>query len=168
MSAKTSTIELTNNWLKIRKLFSKAFSSNFHVTIASVDPENEVTATPIGSLFLNFDQTGFYFEKYPAKLVQAARLQSKICVLAVNSSPFFWLSALFTNRFAKYPAVKLYGRLGQKRLATDIELKLLRRRMRFTAGLKGHDYLWGKMKQVREIHFEKAELINLGNMTENL
>ena len=158
-------MDLSSNWDKIRLHFNKSFRSNFHVSIASVTSDNIPTVTPIGSLFLNNDQTGFYFEKYPAKLPMYSKINKKICVLAVNSNRWFWVNSLFKGRFSSYPGIKLYGKLGEKRKATEIDIKRLSRRMKMTRGMKGHRYLWGSMTMVREIEFTKAEQINLGEMT---
>lgn len=161
-------MELKANWSKIRQHFNRSFSSNYHVTIASVDSESNPTLTPIGSLFLNADQTGFYFEKYLTKLSTYAKINRKICVLAVNSNVWFWIKSLFRGRFNTYPAIKLYGKLGQKREATSIEISRLNKRMKATKAMKGNTYLWGDMQFVREITFTKAEKINLGEMTQGL
>lgn len=161
-------MDIKTNWNKIRLHFSKSFRSNFHVSIASVDSENNPTVTPIGSLFLNKNLTGFYFEKYPSKLPVYAKINRKICVLAVNSSTWFWIKSLIRGKFKNYPAIKLYGELGQKREATKIEITRLNKRMVTTKGMKGNTYLWGDMKLVREITFTKAEKINLGEMTKDL
>ena len=161
-------MDVRTNWNAIRKHFNNSFRSNFHVSIASVDHESHPTVTPIGSLFINDDQTGFYFEKYPQKLPKHAEENSNICVLCVNSSSGLWLKSLFKNKFSNYPGIKLYGQLGNKRNATDRELDRLRRRMRATNLLKGNTYLWGDMQYVREVTFTKAEKINLGKMTNDL
>lgn len=161
-------MDIEAEWEEIRRHFKRSFSTNFHVSIASVDSKNEPTVTPIGSLFLNDDKTGFYFEKYPTKLPRYAGINKKVCVLAVNSGRVFWLKSLFTGKFSKYPAIKLYGELGERRKATAIEKKRLDRRMAPTRGLKGNKYLWEDMPFIREIHFAKAEKINLGDMTRHL
>ncbi|MCK5206508.1 MAG: hypothetical protein KAQ79_00760 [Cyclobacteriaceae bacterium] len=161
-------MDIKINWKKIKLHFSKSFRSNFYVSIASVDSENNPTVTPIGSLFLKNNQTGFYFEKYPSKLPIYAKINRKICVMAVNSSMWFWIKSLIKGKFNNYPAIKLYGELGQKREATKIEITRLNRRMKTTKGMKGNTYLWGDMKFVREISFKKAEKINLGEMTKDL
>ena len=158
-------MDLSSNWDKIRLHFNKSFRSNFHVSIASVTSDNIPTVTPVGSLFLNNDQTGFYFEKYPTKLPMYSKINKKICVLAVNSNRWFWINSLFKGRFSSYPGIKLYGKLGGKRKATEIDIKRLNRRMKMTKGMKGHKYLWGSMTIVREITFTKAQQINLGEMT---
>lgn len=161
-------MDIKTNWQKIRTHFNKSFSSNFYVSIASVDSENNPTVTPIGSLFLNDNQTGFYFEKFPSKLPKHSTHNPKICVLGVYSGRFFWIKALFRGKFTNFPAIKLYGKLGERRKANEIEITRLNRRMKLTNGLKGNTYLWKKMEFVREIKFSKAEKINLGKMTEEL
>ncbi|NJN28930.1 MAG: pyridoxamine 5'-phosphate oxidase family protein [Cyclobacteriaceae bacterium] len=150
-------MDLVKDWLEIRKHFNKSFRSNFYVSIASVDKDNHPTITPIGSLFLNRNRTGFYFEKYLTKLPQHAQYNNKICVLAVNSNTWFWVKSLFKGRFNSYPAIKLYGELGERREASEIEITRLQRRMKATQGTKGNKYLWGDMQFVRDVKFTKAE-----------
>lgn len=159
-------MDIKKDWQAIRKHFNRSFRTNFHFSIASVNEKGEPTVTPIGSLFLNDNQAGFYFEKYPTKLRQHAEINKNICVLAVNSNTLFWLKALFKGKFNRYPAVKLYGELGRRREANEKEINRLNKRMRATRGLKGNSYLWGEMNYVREVTFTGAEEINLGKMTE--
>lgn len=161
-------MDIKSNWKEIKRHFNKSFRTNYHVSIATVDKNNNPTVTPIGSLFLNNNQTGFYFEKYPTKLPVNIQSNPNVCVLAVNSNIWFWLKSLFIDEFKNYPAIKLYGQLGDKRKATDIEIKRLNRRMKSTKGFKGNSYLWGKMDYVRDISFSRAEKIHLGAMTEKL
>jgi hypothetical protein len=161
-------MNITTAWPVIRKHFNRSFRSNFHVSVASVNEHGQPTVTPIGSLFLNEKQTGFYFEKFPSKLPAHAQVNKNICVLAVNSNTRFWLISLFKKKFKSHPAIKLYGTLGARRQATEKEIKRLNRRMKATKGLRGNTYLWGKMETIREINFSKAEKINLGEMTEHL
>jgi len=161
-------MDIRTNWSAIRKHFNTSFRSNFHVSIASVDKDHNPTVTPIGSLFLNDDLSGYYFEKYPQKLPSIVDINPNVCILCVNSSTGFWLKSLLKNKFNKYPGIKLYGQLGEKRNATDRELKRLKRRMKATNLLNGNSYLWGDMQSVREINFIKAEKVNLGKMTKDL
>ena len=161
-------MDIERDWPAIKMHFRVSWKSNLHVTIASVNNENKPTATPIGSLFLNADAAGFYFEKFPSRLPQDAVHHPDICVLAVNSSSWFWLVSLFKGRFNTYPAIKLYGILGEKRKATPEEKNRLLKRMRRTNRFKGHRYLWQNMDAIREIKFIRAEKINLGTMTSEL
>ena len=161
-------MDINTDWKKIREHFNKSFRSNFYVSIASVDSKNNPTVTPIGSLFLNDNQTGFYFEKFPSKLPEHANNNPNVCLLAVNSGRLFWLKALFREKFSDFPAIKLYGELREKRKATEKDIKRLNRRMKRTKGLKGSTYMWSNMEFVREIKFTKAEKIHLGKMTSDL
>ena len=159
-------MDIKTDWSIIRKHFNKSFSQNLFIPIASVDSDNKPTVTPIGSLFLNDNQTGFYFEKYPTKLPLHAKTNQSICALAVNSGKWFWFISLFNGKFKTNPAIKLYGQLGERRKATEKEISRLNRRMKVTNGLKGNTYLWKNMGFVRDISFTKAETIKLGKMTE--
>ena len=161
-------IDIAENWKEIRAHLRICIKRNMHVTIASVDTHQVPTVTPIGSLFLNDDQTGFYFEKFTTKLPRNSKNNRNICILVVNTGKWFWIKSLFKGRFDTYPAIKLYGELGEKRDATPKEYRAFQRRVRSTKRLKGHQYLWTEMAQIREIRFTKAEQINLGKMTKNL
>lgn len=161
-------MDIINNWPQIRKHFNKSFKSNFHTAVASVSKDNLPDVTPIGSLFLNRDQSGFYFEKYPKTLAGNTEYNPNICILGVNSNIWFWLRSLFKGRFKTYPAVKLYGKAGERRPATDKEISYLNRRMKATSGLKGNSYLWGDMQYVRDLTFYDAKITLIGKMTENL
>lgn len=161
-------MDIVKDWLNIRKHFSKSFFSSLHFSIASINEENVPTVSPIGTVFLNKNQTGFYFEKFIKSIPKNSTLNNNICVLAVNSSKRFWLKSLFKEQFYTHPAIKLYGKIGQRRKATPLELRALNRRMRFTKLLKGHKYLWNDMQYIREITFYKAEKMNIGKMTTNL
>lgn len=124
---KEIAMDLDKDWDRIRKHFNKSFSSNFYVSVASVDAENNPTVTPIGSMFLNDNQTEFYFEKFPSILPQHAAQNPNVCLLAVNSGRLFWIKAMFKGSFAGYPAIKLYGKLGVKRKASEKEIARLNR-----------------------------------------
>lgn len=157
-------MDIINDWKIIKKHVSDCFKTSLHVSIASVSTDGTPKITPIGTLFLNDNQTGFYFEKFSSGLSNNVENNSKICVLAVNSSKIFWIKSLFNGQFKKHPALKIYGELGEKRKASESELYALRRRMRSTKRLKGHQYLWQDMDLVREVTFTKVEKMKLGKM----
>ena len=161
-------LDIVKDWQKIRMHFNKSFRSNFHVSVATVNAENLPDVTPIGSLFLNKDQTGFYFEKYPTSIPDNAESNNNICILSVNSGILFWLKALFKGSFNFYPALKLYGTLEEKRNATELETARLNKRMKASRGLKGNNYLWSDMPYVRDIRFTHAKVTELGKMTADL
>ncbi|CAL2101567.1 Pyridoxamine 5'-phosphate oxidase family protein [Tenacibaculum sp. 190130A14a] len=162
-------MDIKKNWKIIRRHVTASFKTSLHVSIATVSKDNTPLVTSIGTLFLNKDQTGFYFEKFSSKLTSNVEVNNQVCVLAVNSSRWFWIKSLYKNKFEKHPALKLYGELGLQRKASDQELSRLERRMKLLKGLKGHTYLWGKgMDTVREIRFNKVEKMKLGIMTAEL
>ncbi|MBC8754802.1 pyridoxamine 5'-phosphate oxidase family protein [Kordia sp. YSTF-M3] len=158
-------MNIDNDWKIIRKHVNDSFKTSLHVSIATVDSENNPTVTPIGSLFLNRDQSGFYFEKFTSKLPLNATENNNVCVLAVNSSKWLWLKSLWKGTFKKHLALQLYGTLGERRIATEIELSRLSKRMKLTKKLKGNTYLWSDMKYVREIKFHNVAKMKLGKMT---
>ena len=158
-------MEINKEWLTIKKHVKNSFKSNLHVSIASVNEKNEPVVTPIGTLFLNDDLTGFYFEKFTLGLSNYSDENNKVCVLAVNSNKFFWIKSLFKGRFIKHPALKIYGEFAEKRKATQEEKYALSRRMRNTKLLKEHRYLWNNMDSVRVIKFTKVEAMKLGEMS---
>lgn len=157
-------MNIIKDWTVIKKHVSDSFKTSLHVSIASVNKNGAPAITPIGTLFLNDNQTGFYFEKFSSGLTSNIEKNNKVCVLAVNSSKFFWLRSLFYGKFKKHPALKLHGELGQKRKATKEEIYALSRRMRATKRLKGNHYLWKNMEFVREVKFKDVEQIKLGKM----
>lgn len=162
-------MDLKKDWARIRAHFNKSMSTSFHVSIGSVNQDNQPTVTPVGTFFLNGNQTGFYFEVYATKLPQNATTNPNVCILGVNSSAWLWFKSVLTGRFKYYPAVKLYGKLGVKRKATAIEVSRFNKRMKALKWSKGYKILWGKnMEYVREITINKAEKINLKEMTKSL
>ena len=161
-------MDLKTNWNKIKDHFNKSLNSNFYVSVAYLNSENIPTVTPIGSLFLNDNQTGYYFEKFSSMLLHQAEENKEICVLAVNSNRWFWLKSLFKGRFNNYPAIKLFGKLGQRREANENEIRMLKNRMKIIRGMKGYKYLFGDLNFVREITFTKGRKVSLGDMTRDL
>ena len=157
-------MDIVKDWNSIKKHVSASFKTSLHVSIASINKNGMPTITPIGTLFLNDDQTGFYFEKFSSGLTSNIEKNKAICVLAVNSSKLFWIKSLFYGEFKKHPALKIHGELGEKRRATKEEIYALSRRMRATKNLKGNHYLWKNMEFVRAVKFKDVEQMKLGKM----
>lgn len=158
---------LLAHWSGIRQLYNKCLRSNQFASIATAGADQVPTVTPIGTLFLNLDGTGFYFEKYTSSIRKNTKENPNLCVLAVNSGFWFWLKSLFTGKFKKYPSIKLYGKAGITREPTASEKERLYKRLKAAKGLKGYDLLWGDMSHVREIDFYHFETTKLGQMSKH-
>jgi uncharacterized protein len=158
-------MQINENWIKIKELFKQSFRSSFHYAIATVSEQGEPHITPIGSLILSEGGQGVYFEEYPKQLPRNLEKNKHVCVLAVNSSPWFWMKSLISGRFSDPPAVRLYGVVGEVRAATEKEIALLQRRVRKVSFTKGHAMLWKNMRMVRDITFSRMEPVHIGDMT---
>ena len=160
-------MDITTDWKEVKRLFNNSFRSSFHFAIASVTGNGEPHVTPIGSLILGNPGHGFYFERFTNNLPHNLESNKKICVLAVNSSLWYWLKSLVAGRFKSPPAVRLHGTVGELRSASEKEITLWRRRVSHVSFSKGHALMWKKMNMVRDIEFTRIEPVHLGEMTHN-
>ena len=158
-------MDLVTNWQDVKRLFKQSFKSSCHFAVATVDENGEPHVTPIGSLILGDPGTGVYFEKFTQHLPRNYGTNKRICVLAVNSSKWFWLKSLLGGRFASPPAVRLHGVVGDLRDATDTELALWQKRVKRARFTKGHALMWRTMSKVRDITFTRIEPVHIGTMT---
>jgi hypothetical protein len=161
------TVDLIENWPEIRRLFQISFKSSFHYAIASVTENGEPHVTPIGSLILGKPGFGFYFEEFTSHLPKNYQTNKQVCVLAVNSSRWFWIRSLIKGSFSSPPAVRLHGIVGKRREATEKEIMLWQKRVRPVSFSKGHEMMWANMKVVREIEFTRVEPVHMGEITRN-
>jgi hypothetical protein len=161
-------MEIEANWPLIKRVFNNAFKSSFHYAIASVSPDGEPHITPIGSLILRAPGEGFFFEAFTQRLPAHLQHNDRVCVLAVNSSLWFWLKSLLLGRFATPPSLRLYGQVGEARAASEQEIALWQRRVRRLSATRGHALMWRDMSQVREVRFARMEAVHIGAMTRHL
>jgi len=161
-------MELHTQWPKIKKFFEKTFYSSFHYAIATVDKDGFPHVSPIGSLMLTETGKGLYFEKFTKKIPENLTQNQKICVMAIDTNRFFLLWSFITGRFAHPPAIRLTGLAGKRRPPTEAELKKFYRRVRHLKFYKGHHLLWQNMPIVRDICFDRMELVKIGAMTEGI
>ena len=161
-------MNVDENWSEVKALFRDSFRSSFHYAIATVSEEGEPHVTPIGSLILGKAGEGFYFEKFTQHLPKNIGNNNRVCVLAVNSSRWFWVKSLLGGRFAVPPAVRLYGKAQELRPATEREMALWRKRVSSVRFTKGHKLMWSEMNMVRVIRFDRIEPVHIGQMTHGL
>ena len=114
-------MEIENDWDLVKSHFKKSFKSSFHFSVSSINPDGSPQITPIGSLILGKPGHAIYFEKFPCQLPRNLEINNAICILAVNSSKWFWLKSLLKGNFTHPPALRLHGKTGQLRKATETE-----------------------------------------------
>lgn len=161
-------MKLSENWAQIKQVFEAAYASSLHFSIATVDSKANPCITPIGSLILRDDCTGFYFEEFPHQLSQNLEQNNRVAVLAINSDSNFWLNSLSKGKFASFPGMRLTGKALKKRDAMPEEIDAWQQKVSMAKGLKGHDILWKNMKTVRDIEFDGFRPVLCGEMTRHL
>jgi len=161
-------MDLYDNWNEVKTLFRDSFKSSFHYAIATVSENGDPHVTPIGSLILGRPGKGFYFEKFTQHLPRNIGNNDRVCVLAVNSSRWFWVKSLFGGRFSMPPAVRLHGVAKELRPATQHEVALWQKRVNAARFTQGHELMWREMSMVREIEFDRIDPVRIGRMTQGL
>jgi hypothetical protein len=157
-------MDLEKQWPEIRKIFRKANVC----LVASVSADGFPHMTPIGSLYLRDDLTGYYLERFPQGLRSNLDHCDRVEVIALDRSAGTWFGALLRGRFETLPAMRLRGHAGPRRPATEDEQDRWQRRVRRLRFTKGHGLLWSGMTHARDIRFDAFDPIRLGAMTEAL
>jgi len=152
-------------WAKIRNIFQDAFNSSFHYAIATVNQDGTPRVTPIGSLMLQDDRKGFYFEGYVSALAINLTHYKRVCVMAVNSGKWSLLKSFFRGKITTPPGVRLMGTAGDRRKATEQEMDQFKKRFRMYRMFKGYNLVWGNLKYVRELRFDAYEPVRIGALT---
>lgn len=161
-------MSLRQNWPKIQSVLSAGQASSLYCSIATVDPKGMPTITPVGTVFLRADQTGYFFDHYAESLGKNIDQNPNVCVMAVNSGFRYWARALVLGRFASPPGVRLYGVAGPKREASEEEIHLIEKRVKAAQLLKGGRLLWSGFSHVRDITFSHHRPIYYPVMMESL
>ena len=106
--------------------------------------------TPIGTLFLRENQTGFFFDTYAESFKENLPQNKKACIQAIKSSRLFWLKSLFKGEFSDYPGVRLYVEIGELHPATNEELAQITQRIQSLKWTQGSQLIWSDFTQVRD------------------
>lgn len=136
--------------------------------IGSVNNSGQPNVTPIGSLLLQEDFSGFYFDLFTRGLSDNLDENNQVCVLFVESGNLSWFKSLFTGKSSKPAGIKLIGYAGDRRRATDQEIALFRSKTKLIQRFKGYKTLFGDLSYVRDITFTDYFTINVGKMTYKL
>jgi hypothetical protein len=152
------------DWEVIRRVAGDGFASSFHFAVASVDEHGAPHVTPIGSLLLGDVGHGVYFEEYAAGLARRLRHDRRVCFMALNSSRWELLKALWRGEARKPYGVRLHGTVGERREATAAEVARFQRRVHPLRFLRGHGLVWGRLRTVREVTFHAFEPVRIGSL----
>ena len=155
-------------WKMIKKLFLKASFSSMHYSIATTNSDGTPHVTPIGSLFLTELCKGFYFEEYAYRLKRNMEHNSRVCVLAVNSSKIYWLRSIIKGSFSAPFSIRLMGTAEKRRDATQWEYDRLDKMIGRLKWSRGYRLLWNNLKIVRDINFHSFEPVRAGKMSAHL
>ncbi len=161
-------MDIQEHWPEIKSVFQNAQTTSRHCAIATVNEDGSPHITPIGSLFLRDNCTGYFFEEYSQKMADNFKSNNRICILAINSGIRYWYQSIFLGRFPSPPGVRLNGTVGQRRKGTEEEIASFQKRVRFARNLKGYKLIWKNMKHVREISFHSFEPVTASKMTRHL
>ncbi|MGE5380602.1 MAG: pyridoxamine 5'-phosphate oxidase family protein [Methylocystaceae bacterium] len=136
--------------------------------IGSVNSAGQPNVTPIGSLILRDDCTGYYFDLFTKGLSDNLDHNDQVCVLLAETGTWFWFKSLWADECKKPSGMKLIGTAGSKRRASNEEIELVRNQTKFLKLLKGYHTIFGDLSYVRDITFTDYFMINTGKMTCNL
>lgn len=161
-------MDMKNHWPTIQEVVSNAIGASLHCAIASVAPDGTPHVTPVGTVFIRDDGTGYYFDQYTSALAQNIESNPNVCLMAVNSGAGYWFRSLWRGRFISPPGVRLYGTVGPLRPATPEELRKVNARMRPTMWLKGARMLWSSFTHVRDITFTSFKPVVYPRMMDGL
>jgi len=161
-------VQIEKHWQQIRDVVAKGQASTIYCSIASIDPDGIPNVTPIGTVFLRDNLTGYYFDHYTSALARNLDANPNLCLMAVNSSIWFWLKSFWRGNFISPPGVRLYGKAGALRPATPEEIALIEARVKPTKFLKGSRILWSGFTHVRDIVFTSFRPVTYPKMVEGL
>ena len=161
-------MDIHKNWELIRKTFADSHASSFHYSVATINEDGSPHITPIGALFLRNNVTGFFFDQFPVNMSENLAGDPRVCIMAVQSDANYWVTALMEGRFQVPPAVRINGRVGERREATKEEIDMWQEKVEFAKAMKGYELLWRDMRHVRDIEFDAFEPVLMGEMTRSL
>jgi hypothetical protein len=162
------TTDLYAAWPQIAALCRASFRSSLHFAIASNGHDGHPHLTPIGSLLALEPGHAMYFDLFAGGLRTRLDADPRVCVMAVDSSRWTWLRALWSGRFKHAPALRLYGRAGVRRPATPEEKGRFHKRVGWLLKLKAARLLWERLDHVRELHFDTCQPVRIGSLTRSL
>jgi hypothetical protein len=159
---------IRDQWKKVKAVLEKGQASTIYCSVASINTDGTPNVTPIGTVFLSDEQTGYYFDHYTSALARNLDENPNVCIMSVNAGFWFWFRSFLLGRFVSPPGVRLYGTVGKLRPATEEEIKKIERRVLPTKWLKGSRMLWTDFTHVRDIKFTNYRPITYPKMMDGV
>ena len=161
-------MDLKHHWPEIRRVLDRGQASTIYCSLATINADGTPNITPIGTVFLRDDCTGYYFDHYAVTLGTNLDANPNICVMAVNAGRLYWFRSFLLGRFDSPPGVRLYGKAHPRRRATPQEAAEIEARVRPTKWLKGSRMLWSNFTHVRDIEFTSFRPVSYPVMMQGL
>jgi len=162
------TMNIKDDWKKVKSVLEQGQASTVYCSIATVNPDGTPHITPVGTVFLRNDQSGYFFDHYAEALGKNIDQNPNVCIMAVNAGRFFWLRSLLKGRFVAPPGVRLYGKVGRMREATPEEIEKIEKRVKPSQWMKGARLLWSDFTHVRDIEFTNYKPITYPVMMDGM
>lgn len=148
------------------KLIQNLVKKSQYCSISTVNGDNTPHTSPIGSVYLNNESEGYFIEMFTTSFND--KVGKTASIMAINTSPIFWLKSLFLGRFATPPGVRLKVTLLEKRKITEKERLQFYKKVRIFKYFKGYSILWSKPNLVRPFVIDEVIPVSLGAMTKHL
>jgi len=161
-------MNIMEDWLRVKRVLEVGQASTIYCSIATVNPDGVPHITPVGTVFLRNDQTGYFFDHYAESLGKNIDLNPNVCIMAVNSGRLYWLRSLIKGRFVSPPGVRLYGKASAIRPASAEEIEKIESRVKPIQFLKGARTLWSGFTHVRDIEFTSYKPITYPVMMDGM
>lgn len=161
-------MNIKDDWKKVKSVLEQGQASSIYCSIATVSPDNTPHITPVGTVFLRDDQTGYFFDHYAETLGENIDRNPDVCIMAVNAGRFFWFRSLLKGRFVAPPGVRLYGKAGPVREATPEEIEKIENRVKPSRWMKGARLLWTDFTHVRDVDFSSYKPVTYPVMMDGM
>lgn len=161
-------MNIKDDWKNVKSVLEQGQASSIYCSIATVNPDGTPHITPVGTVFLRDDQSGYFFDHYAESLGNNIDRNPDVCIMAVNAGRLFWLRSLLKGRFVAPPGVRLYGKVGPVRAATPEEIGKIESRVRPSQWMRGARLLWTNFTRVRDIEFTHYKPVTYPVMMEGM
>jgi hypothetical protein len=158
-------------WSNILKIFGNCTNATAspalpYCVFSTVNEDGSPRVAPYTSLILGKNGQGFYFDELSHHTSSNLERDRRICVLIVKNKKWFWIKTVLFGRFDHPPGIRLIGKVGKKREATEQEINAFKKPLSPLKFFKGYEPVWGFMKHGREICFDAFETVKCRTLTE--